>query len=135
SEDLKQSSVNGTRVLLHGRTFGRIVAFLVVPCASLAQAPHLAAQTNERGRFLAKEDILLFGLGLHVECNDGELPDDNGIVACQTVPKGYATALPTMFVAPLPVDNLPSFGPDALILGTLRGPSFPTPIELSAKPN
>src|SRR5262249_56623357 len=113
-----------------------LTAFAVILIATTAGGRVVAAQAAvTQTRFLAQEDILLFGLGLHVECNEGELPDQNGITACQTVPKGYATALPTMFVAPQVPDSLPGFGPDAQILGTLRGPSFPNPIELSAKPN
>ena len=114
-----------------------VLAAVSVSLVSVSVAP-LRAQSgggSANGRFLAREDILLFGLGLHVECNEGELPDENGITACQTVPKGYATALPTMFVAPQVPDALPGFGPGAVIRGTLRGPSFPTPIELSAAPN
>jgi hypothetical protein len=120
----------------------RCVRAAALSCASLlvvlASAVALVGAQNATrdGRFLAKEDILLFGLGLHVECNELEVPDENSITACQTVPKGFATAIPTMFVAPqVPDAVLPGFGPDALILGTLRGPSFPTPIELSALPN
>ncbi len=40
-----------------------------------------------------------------------------------------------MFVAPQVPGNLPPFAPDAVIKATLRGPTFPTPIELTAKPN
>ena len=108
----------------------RALAALAVAVAVLDVG--LQAQTS---RFLAKEDIVLFGLSLHVECNPNELPDAQGTVVCQTVPKGFATAVPTMFVAPQLPENVPTFGPDALIMGTLRGPSFPTPLELTAKPN
>jgi len=82
---------------------------------------HLSAQSNDR--FLAKDDILLLGLGLKVE------------PAQQTVPKDIATIVSTMFVAPQTPGNLPPFSPDAVVKGTLRGPSFPTPVELTVKPN
>jgi hypothetical protein len=74
-------------------------------------------------RFLAKEDILLFGLGLQIE------------PAQQTVPKDIATIVSTMFVAPQLPSGLPPFAPDAVVMATLRGPTFPTPIDLTVKPN
>jgi 5-hydroxyisourate hydrolase-like protein (transthyretin family) len=114
---------------------GVVYAAMLLAVVSAGGVSLRAQTANGDGRFLAKEDILLFGLGLHVECNDGELPDEDGITACQTVPKGYSTAVPTMFVAPQVPDALPGFGPDAVIRATLRGPSFPTPIELTTRPN
>src|SRR5436305_7815312 len=114
---------------------GRSTLIGIRAAAVAAVAAALVVSIQAQGRFLAKEDILLFGLSLHVECNPNELPDADGVVVCQTVPKGFATAVPTMFVAPQLPDNIPSFGPDAIIKGTLRGPSFPTPIELTALPN
>jgi hypothetical protein len=81
-----------------------------------------AAQAKD-GRFLAKEDILLYGIGLKIE------------PAQQTVPKDIATIVSTMLVAPETPQNLPPFGPDAMVRATLRGPSFQTPLELSVKPN
>ncbi len=125
------------RVLTFGRSTPGFVTALVLAAflgvRTIAAAP--AAGGQAQGRFVAKEDILLFGLSLHVECNPNEVPDADGTVVCQTVPKGFATAVPTMFVAPQLPENIPSFGPDAVIKGTLRGPSFPTPIELTALPN
>ncbi|MCU1383321.1 MAG: LamG domain protein jellyroll fold domain protein [Acidobacteria bacterium] len=112
-----------------------MLALIVCGVASVRLGAAPAAAAQAQGRFVAKEDILLFGLTLHVECNPNELPDAQGQVVCQTVPKGFATAVPTMFVAPQLPENIPTFGPDAIIMGTLRGPSFPTPLELTAKPN
>ena len=37
--------------------------------------------------------------------------------------------------APQLPGDLPPFAPDAEVMATLRGPSFPTPIELHVKPN
>jgi hypothetical protein len=83
---------------------------------------HAEAQAQS-GRFLAKEDILLFGLGLQVE------------PAQQTIPKDIATIVSTMFVAPQVPSGLPPLAPDAVVMATLRGPTFPTPIDLTTKPN
>ena len=90
---------------------------------ALASSGTVQVSAQQKDRFLAKEDILLFGLGLKIE------------PAQQTVPKDIATIVSTMFVAPQLPGNLPPFAPDALIKGTLRGPTFFSPIELTTKPN
>src|SRR5438552_3514098 len=74
-------------------------------------------------RFLAKEDVLLYGIGLKVE------------PAQQTVPKDIATIVSTFLQAPQTPDDVPQFAPDAEVVGTLRGPSLTQPIELHVKPN
>ena len=99
----------------------RIVWTALLLGLSSSAAVHVSAQTKDR--FLAKDDIILFGLGLKVE------------PAQQTVPKDIATIVSTMFVAPQTPGNLPPFAPDAVVKATLRGPTFPTPIELTVKPN
>ena len=90
---------------------------------ALASSGTVQVSAQQKDRFLAKEDILLFGLGLKIE------------PAQQTVPKDIATIVSTMFVAPQLPGNLPPFAPDALIKATLRGPTFFSAIELTAKPN
>jgi hypothetical protein len=92
--------------------------------AALAVAvcvPSLHAQGQ--GRFLGREEITLYGLGLSVQ------------PAQQTVPKGYATIVSTYLQTPQLPGNLPPFAPDAEVRATLRGPSFEQPLELVAKPN
>ena len=61
--------------------------------------PRAAAQTP--ARFLGKEDIRLYGLGLKVE------------PAEQTVPKDIATIVSTFLQAPTTPGDLPPFAPDA----------------------
>ncbi len=79
-------------------------------------------QAQRSGRFLAREDIVLLGLGLTVT------------PAHQTVPKDIATIVSTFLGAANQPGSLPPFGPDAVIKGTLRGPSLPAPLELSISP-
>ncbi|HWW84531.1 MAG TPA: hypothetical protein VNZ26_13075, partial [Vicinamibacterales bacterium] len=74
-------------------------------------------------RFLAKEDIILLGLGLTVQ------------PAKQTVPKNIATIVSTFLQSPNQVGNLPPFAPDAEVHATLNGPAFSSPQELVTKPN
>src|SRR5215470_16466238 len=69
-------------------------------------------------RFLGKEDILLYGIGLKVE------------PAQQTVPKDIATIVSTFLNATTDVNGLPPFSPDAEVRATLVGPSFSSPREL-----
>ena len=99
-----------------------LAAVLAVAISAPLEVLHAAPQA-QNGRFLAKEDILLFGLGLKIE------------PAQQTIPKDIATIVSTMFVAPQLPGSLPPFAPDAVVMATLRGPTFPTPVELTVKPN
>src|SRR5450759_4235136 len=82
-----------------------------------------AAQGAQGVRFLGKEDILLYGLGLRVE------------PSTQTVPKNIATIVSTFLQAPTIPDSVPPFAPDAEVRATLRGPSFATALELVTRPN
>src|SRR5436190_20298417 len=76
------------------------------------------------GRFLAKEDIILLGLGLRVE------------PVQQTVPKDIATIVSTFLQSSTqPGAEAPPFAPGAVIKGTLRGPSLAQPLELETAPN
>ena len=99
-----------------------VAAVFALAVSAPAGVLHAEAQAQS-GRFLAKEDILLFGLGLQVE------------PAQQTIPKDIATIVSTMFVAPQVPNGLPPLAPDAVVMATLRGPTFPTPIDLTTKPN
>jgi hypothetical protein len=111
-----------TRNVRTGR-FTLLMALLAV-AASMSVCPPVARAQGTDSRFLAKEDILLYGIGLKVE------------PAQQTVPRDIATIVSTFLQAPNQPDiQLPAFAPDALVLATLRGPSFATPIELSVRPN
>jgi hypothetical protein len=100
----------------------RPVLLTLFALASLyTAAPASAAE----GRFLAKEDILVYGLALRVD------------PAQQTLPKGIATIVSTYLQAPGTgtVSGLPGFAPDSEVRAVLRGPSFAQPIKLSVKPN
>lgn len=92
--------------------------------AVLAVCPgRLFAQTPQ-SRFLAKADILLYGISLKVD------------PAEQTVPKNIATIVSTFLQAPnVTGEDLPPFAPDAVVMATLSGPSFPTPQNLTVSPN
>jgi hypothetical protein len=83
-------------------------------------AGQLFAQT---GRFLGKEDILVYGLGLRVD------------PVTQTVPKDIATIVSTYLEAPTQPSNLPPFAPDAVVKATLRGPGLQSALDLQAQPN
>src|SRR5436305_9242264 len=98
-----------------------VLALLIAVAAG--SIPVQAASGAQDGRFLGKEDIILFGLGLKIE------------PAQQTVPKDIATIVSTMFVAPQLPGNLPAFAPDAIVKATLRGPKFPSAIELTTRTN
>src|SRR3712207_5703977 len=102
------SNVIDTRVGLRARV--EVVLALV---ASLGVPAVVSAQT---GRGLGREEIRLYGLGLKVE------------PAQQTVPRDVATIVPTFLQAPQEPDGLPPFAADAEVRGTLRGPSFATPV-------
>ncbi len=96
----------------------RAVGWVVFSVLTLL-APTVSAQE----RVLGREEILLYGIGLTVE------------PSTQTVPKGFATIVSTFLQAPTLPTDAPVFAPDAEVRGTLRGPSFPTPVELVARPN
>ncbi|MEQ1870326.1 MAG: Ig-like domain-containing protein, partial [Vicinamibacterales bacterium] len=98
----------------------RLRALVVTLIGALAlAAPSVSAQE----RLLGREEILLYGIGLKVE------------PAQQTVPKDFATIVSTFLQTPTLPPDTPAFAPDAEVRATLRGPSFPTPIELVAQPN
>ena len=81
-----------------------LAALLIVTAAS--------ATAVAQGRFLGREDIILYGLGLKVE------------PAEQTVPKDIATIVSTFLQGRRSPARLPPFAPDAEVRATLRGPSF-----------
>ena len=101
--------------------FPRFGCRLAVVALAVACAATAVAQTP--ARFLGKEDIRLYGLGLKVE------------PAEQTVPRDIATIVSTFLQAPSNPGDLPPFAPDAEVRATLRGPSFADPVELRAAPN
>ena len=101
-----------------GRARGQLVIALCA-LAALAAGPAFA----QDARFLAKEDILLYGLGLRVE------------PATQTVPKDIATIVSTFLQAPQQPQDLPPFAPDAVVKATLRGPGLPNALDLAVQPN
>ena len=75
-------------------------------------------------RFLAQDDIRLYGIGLKVE------------PATQVVPRDIATIVSAYLQVPgAPPTDLPQFAADAEVVATLRGPSLPQPVELRTKPN
>src|SRR5262245_29314923 len=93
---------------------------LVFACLLLASS--VDAQQSEP-RFLAKEQIVFYGIGLKAE------------PARQVVPKDIATIVSTFLQAPTLPNGLPAFAPDAEIRATLRGPSFTSAQELVVRPN
>lgn len=95
-----------------------VMTFLVAPAWSSAQVT-----AGAPGRFLDREDIRLYGLGLVVE------------PARQTVPRDIATIVQTYLAAPGTPTDLPPFAADAEVRATLRGPSFARPVELRVRPN
>ncbi|HPW20488.1 MAG TPA: Ig-like domain-containing protein [Vicinamibacterales bacterium] len=92
---------------------------LAVVLSTVCAVPSADAQA----RFLGREEIVLYGLGLKVE------PEQ------QTVPKGFATIVGTYLQTPQVPGPLPPFAPDAELRATLRGPSFPNALDLVAAPN
>ena len=97
-----------------------VTGVLVALSLWLGASTPVFAQT---GRVLAREDILLYGLGLRVE------------PATQTVPKDIATIVSTYLQAPQIPGQLSPFAADAVVKATLRGPGLQTPLELTAAPN
>src|SRR5690242_10825775 len=91
---------------------------MLAVCAVFASAPARA-----QDRFLGKDDIILLGLGLTAQ------PDH------QVVPKDVATIVSTFLAAGTPPGTLPPFAPDAIVKATLRGPSAPNGLDLTAAPN
>lgn len=80
--------------------------------------------TAFEGRFLAREDIILYGMGLKVE------------PAKQTVPKNIATIVSTYLQTPsMPDGAIPPLPPDATVKGTLRGPGLERPLDLAVQAN
>ncbi|HEY6871526.1 MAG TPA: carboxypeptidase regulatory-like domain-containing protein [Geobacteraceae bacterium] len=76
------------------------------------------------GRFLAKDDIILYGMQL------------TAAPATQTVPKNIATIVSTFLQVPtMPEGQIPPLAPDATVKATLRGPGLETPLELSVQAN
>lgn len=76
------------------------------------------------GRFLAKEDIILYGMRLNVE------------QATQTVPKNIATIVSTYLQTPtLPSGQVPPLPSDAVVKATLRGPGLEKPLDLAVMGN
>ncbi|MEQ1728374.1 MAG: hypothetical protein ABL982_08315, partial [Vicinamibacterales bacterium] len=100
---------------------GALVRLLAVALLLFGVAPD--ARVWAQSGFLGKAEISLYGIGLTVT------PET------QTVPKGYATIVSTFLQAAAPPQNLPPFPAGTEVRGTLRGPSFPQPVELVATPN
>jgi len=97
----------------------RVILFLFIGVALLVNPVQASG-----GRWLAQEQILLYGLGLRAE------PEQ------QTVPKDIATIVSTYLQAPdsIPDGTLP-IPEDAEVRATLRGPSLPGPVELVTRVN
>src|SRR5215510_6274654 len=90
----------------------------------LAVAADVRLHAQSTDRFLAREDILLYGFGLRVE------PDH------QVVPKDIATIVSTFLASGNPPQgDAPAFAPDAVVKGVLFGPGYPKGLELTSKPN
>ena len=87
---------------------------LWIAAALIALAPvHPAGAQTGAPRFLGKEDILFYGIGLKVD------------PAQQTVPKDIATIVSTYLQAPNLPDGVPALSPDTEVRATLAGPSSP----------
>jgi len=95
--------------------------FIWIATITISRCPIVLA---DEGRWLAQEQILLYGLGLNVE------------PAHQTVPKDIATIVSTYLQAPdsIPEGTLP-IPEDAEVRATLRGPSLSQPVELVTRVN
>ncbi len=95
--------------------------FIWVAAIGISWCPAVLA---DEGRWLAQEQILLYGLGLKAE------PEH------QTVPKDIATIVSTYLQAPdsIPDGTLP-IPEDAEVRATLRGPSLSQPVELVTRVN
>jgi hypothetical protein len=76
------------------------------------------------GRYLAQDDIILYGMQL------------TAAPAKQTVPKNIATIVSTFLQVPtMPAGQIPPLAPDATVRATLRGPGLETPLELAVPAN
>ncbi len=76
------------------------------------------------GRYLAEDDIILYGMQL------------TAAPAKQTVPKNIATIVSTFLQVPtMPAGQIPPLAPDATVRATLRGPGLETPLELAVPAN
>lgn len=76
------------------------------------------------GRYLAKDDIILYGMQL------------TAAPAKQTVPKNIATIVSTFMQVPtLPAGQIPPLSSDAIVKATLRGPGLEVPLELAVPAN
>ena len=117
-----------TGVSLSARRRGWNLAFRGMPTCVLLTIVAVFGQSELRAqqerRFLAKADILLYGIALKSE------------PAEQTVPKNIATIVSTFLNAPGQTDSdIPPFAPDAVVMATLRGPSLPRPLDLTTRAN
>ena len=101
----------------------RFAAALIVSIGVAMASFSPAAAQQGPPRFLAKEQIVLYGIGLTAQ------------PARQVVPKNIATIVSTLLQAPALPDGLPAFPPDAEIRATLRGPTFAGAHELIVTPN
>ncbi len=107
-------------VLPADTTMRRLLLSLVLLLTAIVPSAAQVAETDVLGR----DDIRLLGVGLRVT------------PARQVVPKDIATIVSTYLQAPtLPDSPLPPFAADAIVRGTLRGPGFAKPIEITARPN
>ncbi|MGE5243771.1 MAG: carboxypeptidase regulatory-like domain-containing protein [Betaproteobacteria bacterium] len=110
----------------HDRTATRGFVWSLGLAAALAcvLSSRLVAAPQQAGRFLAREDIVLLGIGLQAAPAD------------QTVPVNIATIVSTFLQSPTTLpEGVPPFAPDAVVTATLRGPSFPSGLDLTTKPN
>jgi hypothetical protein len=100
-----------------------VSAVMALLAAGMGIAHAGQQQAPANGRYLGREEIRLYGLHLTVA------------PAKQVVPKDMATIVSVLLQAPTtPDQNVSAFSPDAEVRATLRGPSFPAPIELVVKP-
>jgi len=109
-----------------GRKQGRSALLIgLLVCFSLLLVPLLpVAAAASDARFLAREDIVLYGMQL------------SAAPAKQTVPKNIATIVSTFMQVPtLPAGQIPPLPADATVKATLRGPGLPDPVELSVAAN
>ena len=103
---------------------GRAIRTCVAAAVMTTVLNHTPLHAQQERRFLAKADILLYGIALKSE------------PAEQTVPKNIATIVSTFLNAPGQTDaDIPPFAPDAVVMATLRGPSLPRPLDLTTRAN
>lgn len=99
------------------------ITSIISACLSLVMC--IAATSYAAGgRYLAKEDIILYGMQL------------TAAPAKQTVPKNIATIVSTYLQVPtMPEGQVPPLAPDAVVKATLRGPGLEQPMELAVAAN